>query len=170
MIKIEKQIDTSNLLKWLETLKPCLTSDVSNYAVGRQRLWLKVEPPLGNQPYKPGFPINDKIWERLQEIIEWKFDYCLVTYSGDDAIGIRPHRDSSYADYEAMGLNISGTCKFSYWNSRKSFGFSKSTEPNEFIVLDLKPGDLIRFNCKNLHSAEPSPDRWNMNFWKKKVS
>ncbi len=171
------------LQAWLEKdIAPHLKSDVSTYARGRQRVWLRTEPLLkstrlshpGSVRTIPGLEIPDKYWNRLQEIINWKFDYCLVTYSGkENPIGISPHRDASYADYGAMGLNVSGHCLFSYWNDRDSFGKSESTGKWPYpghptCVIALSPGDLVRFNCKNVHSAEPGPDRWNMNFWKKK--
>lgn len=176
MIELIQGIDTSRILSWLEKdIAPRLTPDKSNYAKNRMRAWLRTEPPLGNtQPFRPGIPMSDPMWARLQEIVSWKFDYCLVTYSGmTEAIGITPHRDASYADWEALGLNVSGTCRFSYWNDRLSFGRGPSSETcpfpgNPSNVIDLVPGDLVRFNCKNVHSAEPSANRWNMNFWKKK--
>jgi hypothetical protein len=177
VIEVKHGIKTDAILKWLEYfVVGSLRPDVSNYAKGRLRTWIRTEPPLSPKAKeRPGeIDITDKLWTRLEDIIEWKFDYCLVTYSGSvKAIGITPHRDSSFAAYEAMGLNVSGTCKFRYWNERNGFDAVKPTNsfpPNEPAshVFDLVPGDLVRFNCKNVHSAEPSIDRWNMNFWKKK--
>lgn len=176
MIEVISGIETIAIEKWLvKSITPHLRPDVSNYAKGRMRAWLRTEPPLSTkQQTKSGIEVSDKIWNRLQEIINWSFDYCLVTYSGNEvAIGISPHRDSSFAAYEAMGLNVSGTCRFSYWNERNGFDATKPT--NKFPVegppshvVELKPGDLVRFNCKNVHAAEPSTNRWNMNFWKRK--
>ncbi len=175
MIRITKNIDTTKILTWCEKiLRPQLTKDVSNYAVGRERLWLHHEPMLF-KPFhtKPAVECHPKTWNRLRELIEWEFDYCLVTYSGTQGIGISPHRDAGYANYEAYGLNISGTCEFHYWNDRQSFtggvssGFAPHTQPATDI-LHLKAGDVTRFNCKNLHSATPSANRWAMNFWRKK--
>jgi hypothetical protein len=176
VIELRQGIETRGILAWLEkSVFNHLTHDVSSYARGRNRAWLRIEPPLGpTQSYREGLFVSDPIWYRLQEIINWEFDYCLVTFSGREIpIGIAPHRDSSYADFEAYGLNVSGNCKFSYWNDRESFSSSPSTgkfplpgPPSH--VLNLLPGDLVRFNCKNVHAAEPSINRWNMNFWKKK--
>jgi hypothetical protein len=165
-MKLTKTWTSANLLeKYLEdTCKSSLLPDVSNYAKGRLRLWLNKEPMLFS-PFdiKPGFQVKDKIILRLQEIIEWDFDYALVTYSGDtNPIGIGPHRDAGYAAYEAMSINVSGECEFKFWPIRDSKG------QDEPIITILKPGDVTSFNCKHLHSANPTVKRWNINFWKKK--
>lgn len=179
MIQVTRTLEpvtVERLHKWLERhVRPALTPDVSNYAKGRQRCWLGVEPPLGpTQPFRKGLEIPEDRWHRLQELIDWQFDYCLVTYSGDVVpVGITPHRDASYADYEAYGLNVVGTCRFSYWEDRMGFGYTqkrsgiKYDDPPSHVV-DLTPGQVTRFNCKNLHAAEPSPQRWGMNFWRAK--
>lgn len=168
-------VDSTKALTWLEYhVRPHLRPDVSNYAKGRLRVWLRYEPMLF-APFeiRPALAITDYDWDKLHELTGFDFDYCLCTYSGANAIGISPHRDAGYATYEAMAWNISGTCKFSYWNNRQSFGAFPNT--NDFPatgeashVLELAPGDLVRFNCKNLHQAVPSANRWNINFWKKK--
>lgn len=178
MIEIYRRIDEAacrRLQAWLEsTVKAHLKPDVSGYARGRMRVWLDVEPSL-TDPVRlsKGLPVSEFVKQRLFDLIGWSFDYALVTYSGDEKpIGITPHRDARYADYEAVGLNVSGTCDFSYWEGRKSFGKSRSVVEHHPHVdppthsLFLEPGDVIRFNCKNLHSAQPSACRWNINFWR----
>lgn len=179
MIEIAKKIPNVNKIEnWLETyIRKYLKPDVSNYAKGRLRTWLNKEPSLSS-PTKiyEGTQVNEKVLKRLAELIEWDFDFCLVTYSGDDAIGISPHRDASYADYEAYALHISGECKFDYWMGREEFGKSpnkkefniKAEEPTHSLILS--PGDLVHFNCKNVHAASPSARRWNANFWRSKPS
>lgn len=178
MIEIVKTLDVDTLSKlqaWLEgIIRPNLKLDVSNYAKGRKTLWLRYEPQLNSSQVHQGFPVSDGIWNRLQELIEWRFDYCLITNSGSESTGIAPHRDASYASYEAYGLNVNGECEFYYWESRKSFGYSKASITLDAKVdrpthkLVLKPGDVVHFNSKNEHSAIPSPNRWNVNFWRKK--
>lgn len=173
MLKIANNVDPTRVQQWLEKYcKDNLKKDVSNYAKNRLRVWLSIEPTL-TSPTKllPGLPTDLKLLDRLRELINWDFDYCLVTYSGKEAIGISAHRDASYADYEAYGWNINGECRFSYWEGRESFGYSK--EVNKYTSQDqpthqtiIKTGDIVRFNCKNLHAAEPSANRWNLNFWK----
>jgi len=90
----------------------------------------------------------------------------------ESEIASTPHRDARYADYEAVGLNVSSTCEFRYWEGRQSFGKSRSVVEHTPSVdppthtLKLQPGDCVRFNCKNFHSASPFVDRWNINFWR----
>lgn len=167
---------------WLETkIKPHLRADVSNYARGRLRVWMGWEPSLSQKYPHPTAGLQwgqalaggQNMETRFEHIIGWKFDYCLITYSGDNAIGIGPHRDASYAAYEAYGLNCVGTSVFKYWNDRNAFGYTtertgiKQDDPPSH-VLELQPGDIVHFNCKNLHSAEPTAGRWGMNFWRRK--
>lgn len=179
MIEIYAELYVMDKLRaWLEsTIKPQLKADVSSYARGRRIAWLRFEPMLF-KPYNiiPGIPISDKIWNRLAELIQWPFDFCLVTYSGDgeNGIGIQSHRDAGYADYEAVGLNVNGDCEFRYWQESEGYGYSayrKQLNPDVDApthILQLKEGYLFRFNCKNPHAALPGLGRWGMNFWRKK--
>lgn len=167
MVSNRKKIDRPDLVeKWLEsTVRPALRPDVSNYAKGRLRCWLNNEPTLSSPTrILPGFEVRDEIISRLAELIEWDFDFCLVTYSGDETpIGISPHRDAAFANFDAMSLNVSGECRFDYWEDR---GASKKTGPSHSLILT--PGDVTAFNCKHLHAATPGPKRWNLNFWRAK--
>lgn len=131
MIEVVRSVPPEKVVKWLEDkIKPALTPDVSNYAKGR-----------------------------LRDLIGWDWEYCLVTYSGerDEGISISPHRDASYADYEAWGWHLSGTAEFQYWEGRHAFGYAPNSQEFDPKVdppthtLSLKPGDVLRFNCKNLH-------------------
>jgi len=176
MIEVFKQIpEHARIADWLRTyVVPHMTPDVSNYAKGRMRVWLGQEPSLSAQPTnKPGLPLSSEARAGLVKLLGWGFDYALVTNSAADATGILPHRDAGFADYEALGFNVCGTCTFKYWNSRQCFGRGPVTiELSPFDppthVLTLNPGDVIRFNCKNLHAAYPNPDRLCINFWKRK--
>lgn len=178
MIEIYKTLNNAErLTKWMDQfIRPAMTEDPSSYAKGRLIAWLDKRPTFGKDwVVKPGVTVPDNVIPKLKEWIEWDFDFCLVTYSGegDSGNGILPHRDSSYADYEARGLHLSGEAKFDYWNSRQSFGFSqdtgispKTSDPTHSLIL--KPGEVMKFNCKNVHSADPGPNRWGLNFWKQK--
>lgn len=177
MIELLRTVDTSRLETWLNNnLRSKLTADKSNYAKGRLKAWLRTEPMLF-APFNtvPGVECSDKVIERLAEIIQWQFDFVLVTFSGDSATGITPHRDAGFADYETYGLNINGSTQFDYWCTKESFGYAKETvklnaktdEPTH--ELQLQPGQVFRFNCKNEHSATPSAGRWGMNFWRRKI-
>jgi len=189
MIELRHTVpNPDKIVTWLEsTIRPALRPDVSNYAKGRLRAWLGVEPMLF-APFdtKPAVPTDPKILDRLAELIEWDFDYCLVTYSGDtDPVGISPHMDAGYADFEARSIHLSGECLFEYWASRttlgrspttKAFTLNRQTESVELegnltcatTAVNLQPGQVVAFNCKCPHAATPGVRRWNVNFWRKK--
>ncbi len=158
--------NAEQITAWLErSIRPHLRTDVSSYARGRLRAWLGKEPTL-TSPTRllPGTPVDTRILHRLEELIGWRFDYCLATYSGDqNATGISPHRDASFADFEAYGLHLSGECRFDYWEARDA----NANKPAS-TSLFLQPGQLLRFNCKHLHAATPGLQRWNLNFWRTK--
>ena len=125
---------------------------------GRLGFWLRSEPHLGKVgKVLPGVPCADSSWERLRAMTGWDFDWCLMTYSGEAAAGITPHRDAAFASNEARGLNVSGWCDFSIWEERIEDGPTR---------VRLFPGDLVVFDCKRQHAAEPSPGRWSVNTWK----
>lgn len=190
MLLTTKIVPNVHLIEaWLEgTVRPALTPDVSNYAKGRLRVWLCREPMLF-APFNvvPAFPVADNIMARLAELIEWRFDFCLVTYSGDaQPVGITPHYDAGYAAFEARSIHVSGECRFDYWMDRPEVGPCKgrdlfTLDRKTYTVLGpdgkpadptasvrLVPGEVTTFNCKNPHSATPGPRRWNINFWRAK--
>lgn len=119
MIEIAHRLtNCDRIVAWLDrVIRPRLRPDVSDYAKGRLRAWLRTEPTLTSPTLLlAGVPVEDAIWDRLAELIEWRYDYCLVTYSGDDTpIGITPHRDAGFANYEAISVHLSGECRFDYW-------------------------------------------------------
>jgi hypothetical protein len=82
------------------------------------------------------------------EILGINYDFCLAHYSGDRSIGIQPHRDASYANREAYGINL-GRCDFTVGNN----------------IYKLNGGEVYSFDCKTLHSADPSTNRWALNLW-----
>lgn len=169
------EFDENKMRSYLEThLKSHLTPDVSNYAKGRLRAWIGTEPPLyrGGE-FKPGIHMP-KFFERAQELLNWQFDYMLVTYSGEvSPVGITPHRDAGTLSYEAFGLGLVGKATFSYWAERATFVPGRAVNPMKpedppTRILEMVPGTLVRFNSKCLHSAVPEKGRWAANFWKKK--
>jgi hypothetical protein len=177
-----------DIAKWLEqVVRKALRPDVSNYAKGRLRAWLGEEPMLF-APFdsRPATPVSAKVVARLKELIEWDYDFCLVTYSGDEvAVGIAPHMDAGYADFEARSIHVTGECLFQYWQNRESFGRAPVTggfhldrqtghvlkdgavaQPTHNLLLPV--GAVTRFNCKDPHAAAPGVKRWNLNFWRRK--
>jgi len=91
---------------------------------------------------------HQEIDEFIRNQLGINYDFCLAHYSGDKAIGIKPHRDASYANREAYGINL-GICNFTVGD--RSY--------------QLIGGEVYSFNCKILHSADPSPHRYGMNLW-----
>lgn len=165
MIQVVKRLDEAmrgRIAGWLIPLcMPALRLDASSYARGRQRVWLGLEPSLTRDvKVKLALKLQPEQRAALAEAIEWRFDWALVTYSGDDATGITPHRDASFAAPLARGLNLAGKVRFDYWENGLD-GTGKTT-------LDLMPGDVIAFDCKRLHACAPQPRRWNVNFWRAK--
>lgn len=161
MIRQELAVDPAPTVQWLEThVRPHLRPDVSTYATGRMRAWLGIEPALHRAfRSQPGVDVDDAMWEQLQQHLNFRFDYALVTWSGEGR-GITAHRDAGYAATEAVGWNLTGSCVFRYFDDETGM-------PTH--VLQLQPGDVIRFDCKKRHAAEPSAGRWAMNFWKARL-
>jgi hypothetical protein len=176
------------LAAWLEkVVRRHLSPDVSKYAKGRLRAWLGEEPMLF-APFasKPGMEVPSFVLERLKELVGWNFDFCLATYSGDETpVGIAPHMDAGYSDFEAYSIHVTGECRFDYWMNRETFGrgpvsggFHLDRETYQVLKGDLpappthslvlQPGAVTRFNCKNPHAATPGVKRWNLNFWRAK--
>jgi hypothetical protein len=154
-IKLLGQLDpqtTATLIALLQELP--MGKDVSSYARGRKRLWLNGlgEPFLGSPPrLSPSFECQDI--HRIISDLDIRYDFCLAHYSGDSAIGIKPHRDASYANPLAYGINL-GQCRFTCNGE----------------THHLTGGEIYSFNCKQLHSAEPAPHRWALNLWTAKAA
>jgi hypothetical protein len=149
IIKQLSETDTNWLINQLENIKSNLTADISQYAKNRQRAWLNGlgEPHLSYPKISESTQnqaIDQFIWDKLGI----NYDFCLAHYSGDKASGIKPHRDASYANREAYGINL-GICKFTIADK----------------TYELSGGEIYTFNCKVIHSADPSPHRWGLNLW-----
>lgn len=168
MFGITRTLDRATVDKILNIVtKAELHEDVSSYARGRQRTWLNAHWDLKNKTFdREQCFINAELWSILKDV--WPdADIGLLTYSGDaNPIGIKLHRDDSYADYESYGIQLSGTCEFLYMGGYRDFKWEMNPEPESQRSFQLKPGDVFRFNCKNRHSAIPSQGRYAINLWK----
>lgn len=152
------------------------TPDVSSYAKGRLRCWLPVEPPLGpTRPWLHGHQSPDAaaLFDWATSVIhehghrEFMPDVMLVTDAGPTAVGITPHRDASYASYEAWGINLQGDGVFSYTEGYPEYRWSRTPVRNPRTVqLSLTTGSVVRFNCKNLHAATSSVGRLSLQIWR----
>jgi hypothetical protein len=148
----------------LEANKHLLQPDQSNYAKGRMRGWLFYEWHLQRKEFLAPQIKSSKLEGWCKEV--WpQTEIGLITYSGESGTGIALHRDDSYSDFKAVGINITGECKFTYMLSYLGFEWSKERAPEKEEVHILTPGTVVEFNCKNRHSAEPGPNRWNINLW-----
>ena len=168
MFTIINTLDKSILEEIMSIVKLApLKEDVSSYAKGRQRTWLNMHWNLKDKTFdKQNCFRNTRLWEILLNI--WpEAQIGLLTYSGKEKpIGINLHRDDSYADYESVGVQITGECSFEYLGGYRHFRWHADKDNEEKKVFNLKPGDVFRFNCKNRHSAMPSVDRYAINLWK----
>ena len=143
--------DINWMIEELEKVKNDLTRDVSNYAKGRQRVWLNGigEPHLAYPKIMPSIQ-HLTIDKFIQEKLGIQYDFCLAHFSGDKAIGIKPHRDASFSNRIAFGINLGG-CDFSIGEPAKEYR--------------LSGGEIYSFNCKTIHSADPVLNRWGLNLW-----
>ena len=145
---------------------PHLTPDVSNYARGRQRAWLEIEAPLGpTQPWRPGLA-SDRLWPWLVRV--WRRFHPAsepalgLAIRGD--VGIAWHRDAAYAKSDALIVNL-GPATFEIDAERDS----ANGRPGDPVSLDLRPGDVIAFDCKHQHRVvDADPARWSIVLWRLK--
>lgn len=158
LIKLEKL--SSEDVAWItskleEKVLPFLEADVSNYAKGRQRVWLPYEAPLGNQPFKPGL-LDGEIWQWIVDLCAkhgFKAQVALISKGGN----IKPHRDTTYAQPWAMGINL-GKCDWHIASERNS------ARPD--YTMNLNGGEVFKFNSKHTHAVtNAAPERWSINVW-----
>ena len=145
---------------------PHLAPDVSSYARGRQRAWLEIEAPLGpTQPWRPGiaserlWPWLVKVWQRLHPASEPALGLAI-----HGPTGIAWHRDAAYARRDALIVNL-GPATFEIDAERES----ANGRPLDPVSLDLRPGDVIAFDCKHQHRViDADPARWSVVLWQLK--
>lgn len=148
----------SEIISHLETLTHNLSKDKSSYAKDRKVFWLNQEPSFGKETfYKPGIQ-DDRLWNFIQKITSSKAN-CALAAKG---AGIDWHRDASYAAPEAWLLNLGPAV----WE----FNPDRNGKPSDSNIIraELVGGELIRFNCKHLHRAIASQDRWAIGIWQPK--
>jgi len=148
-----------------EVINPLLTKDVSSYAPGRNRAWLEYEAPLSmSQGWKTGIH-DDRIWSYVMRICGrhgFTPDIGLVSKGGT----ISSHRDASYANFMAMGINL-GECTWEYRQCYPEYKWTAQQDENAPTeVYNLTGGEVFFFNCKNPHAVTAaSEDRWALNLW-----
>ena len=140
------------------------TDDLSNYAKGRQSYWLQARWNLKDKTFEPG--VNDeKIWNYCKSWMP-DADLGLVVYGN---VGITEHRDDSYADYKAIGINLGELEFWSYDCIYPEMRWTKEQNPSNRINYKIGIGEVFEFNYKNPHSAiNPTEDRYAIFLWKVK--
>ena len=144
---------------------PKLAPDVSNYAPGRSRVWIQHEAPLSqNREYGPGLK-DPKLWTWLEKCwtrarYSGKPDLGLALF-GD--IGIRPHRDATFAHCAALTVNL-GTVDWGWQCDRNG-------QPAKHLLdwTTLDGGELLAFDCKHVHASRKlAATRWAIVLWQAK--
>lgn len=134
---------------------PHLQSDASNYAKGRQRVWLPYEAPLGNQPFTVGL-MDGEVWQWIVDRCAkhgFKAQVALISKGGN----IKPHRDTTFAAPWAMGFNL-GKCD---WHIASARDAAKTD-----YTMNLNGGEVFMFNSKHVHAVtNAAEDRWAINVW-----
>jgi hypothetical protein len=151
----------------LESLDHHLQADVSNYAKGRMRLWLKWQYNLKDGGISPAIEPSQRLWNYCTAICKLtKFEPDLGLVAKGNT-GISLHRDARYADFKAVSIQI-GKAEWTYDCQYPAYGWVPNEKKNpsnpETIVLE---DCAVVFNCKNPYTARPlSEDRYSINLWK----
>ncbi len=179
-----------HVLTYVQEREKLLTTDVSNYAKGRRRAWLGLEAPLSDNrlfmKVHPEFSYRSILWDWLAFYCEanlaFKPEIALLHVGGADCsepeenatdgrggeCGITMHRDAGYADYRAVGINLTGNAVFGYRQCYPSVHkwTAQQDEAAELQRVVMTPGTSVVFNCKNPHFGQAGPNRWCINAWR----
>lgn len=180
MIKKLGIIDTEDFNQLVHSLnkhKKNLDYDFSNYARGRSKLWLNAEWDLKDRMFYPALK-EPKIWSICKK---W-FPEAELGLAAYGSVGIKPHRDDSYADYRAVGINLGSIESWYYDGGNPKEGrhedlghsgrypeyrWTRQQYKSMPVNYTMAPGTVFEFNCKNPHGCNnPSSDRWGLFLWK----
>lgn len=132
-------------------LIPQMTPEKTTAALGRKQLWLEAEPDYGTGSYRPA-TTDPRLWAYIKKI--WPQADLAQIYGGNR--GIEWHRDAAYAAPDARIINL-GPCTL-------------QSDHGEIVSLDLKGGEIIRFNSKLPHRCiNPHPKRIGIGIWQAKI-
>ncbi|MEO0540499.1 MAG: hypothetical protein AAFZ80_06505 [Cyanobacteria bacterium P01_A01_bin.105] len=162
------------LRQYLDQHRDCLSADVSRYAVGRQRFWLEHQAVLGS--YGKQYQAGEKLpplWTLCQRMYAQALRQAelplqavhlgLIAYG---KVGIKKHRDDTYAAVPAVSINLS--TEPTLWGYTPAYDGYDARQPKaaEEVVYELPPGAVTIFNSKNLHRVvQADPERWSINLW-----
>lgn len=162
---VKKELLSPETQEWLisileNEIAPVLVKDISSYAPGRMRTWMPYEAPLDTvankgKPFTPGV-LHDELWQFIVDLCHkhgMKAQTCLISKGGN----IKPHRDTTYADSWAMGINL-GVCNWHISSTRDG------AKPD--FTMNLKGGEVFAFNSKHVHAVtDAAENRWAINVW-----
>ena len=139
-----------------------LTSDTSSYATGRLRYWLQAEWDLRERTFRPATH-DSRLWKLCRRVMP-DADLGLVVYG---PVGIKLHRDDSYADWRGVGINLGTLDGWVYDCQYPEFRWTtQQNDPNP-VVHNVSAGDVFEFNTKNPHAAlNPAENRWAVFLWR----
>ncbi|MEL6139704.1 MAG: hypothetical protein AAFR42_20140 [Cyanobacteria bacterium J06628_6] len=164
----------SALRSHLSAHRALLSSDISRYAVGRQRFWLEHQAVLGSygKQYRPGAKLP-QLWDFCQNAYQQALEQAhlpahdahlgLIAYG---KVGIRQHRDDTYAASPAVSINLS--TEPTLWGYTPAYSGFEARRPKaaDEVIHTLPPGAVVLFNSKNLHRVvQADADRWSINLW-----
>ena len=146
---------------------PHLAPDVSNYARGRQRAWLEIEAPprphaaLAARPrLRPALALAGPGLAAVppgERTRPGGWPYGATSASPGTAT--RPTRRATPSS------STSGRATFEIDAERDS----ANGRPLDPVSLDLRPGDVIAFDCKHQHRVlDADPARWSVVLWRLK--
>lgn len=182
----------SEVIAYVEKYRHLLTPDVSQYANERLRCWMGAEAPLSEKfsfsEVPEPFGYKSRIWNWLERFCKHHLNFnpevALIHVGGADCsdpedspmdghggtCGIRRHRDASYADFWAVGINLRGEATFGYqcfYPDQDKWSSAERQNKNAVIEhIRMSAGTCVAFNCKNPHFAQVGPNRWCINAWR----
>lgn len=174
MFEIQQQLDAAAQQRVIDLcvheVAPRLRRQETGYARGRTFAWLKRRPTYTDPPLAEAQPAG-KLWEVLQTLVP-DAEAAEVWRNGvGSSPGIHPHRDASYAASTAWILNL-GATRFRLWvpNDAPPTVSMEQVKINPKFTewaIDLEGGELICFDCKQLHGSQSSAaQRWGIGMWK----
>lgn len=150
------------LVKRATLLIEKMEKDVSRYAPERHRMWLFHEANLQSPPKVKEAYFDDFWWKIAQKIYPGS-QIALLTFGGKsnevNSDGrIDWHRDHTYAEELAYGINF---------GAKAEFGYDYNRQAGDRRTITLQPGDIYKFNCKHTHAILSHEDRrFSIIFWK----
>jgi hypothetical protein len=148
MLETIGKVNPEIVISYLETLHSHLISSKSSYAIDRNEIWFRhswvggslFSAPEDERISALGDSRRDRFANRL--LPNWQI---AAVFFGK---GIKPHRDHSLFGKNVVSVNLA----------------EAQYQVNDFSLL-ARPGQIIKFNSKHLHSVVCDSFRWSICFW-----